>query len=72
MRFFVAAAVVLALLAAPAHAQGRGKKHDTDQKPDEKKVKVDEKAYKSALDRLPNQKDSFDPWQNVRDKPSGK
>jgi hypothetical protein len=30
----------------------------------DKKPKVDDKAYRSAIDALPNQK--FDPWRNAR------
>jgi len=75
MRTFVAAAVTIALLTMPAYSQGltNGKKHHPpEQKTEESKNKVDEKAYKSALDRLPNQKQNFDPWQNVREKPQAK
>jgi hypothetical protein len=32
---------------------------------EEPKIKVDDKAYKAALDRIPNQKVA-DPWGNVR------
>jgi hypothetical protein len=30
----------------------------------EKKTKVDDKGYRSAIDRLPDEK--FDPWRNTR------
>ena len=30
-----------------------------------------EKAYKSALDHIPDSKDKYDPWGNVRQQPSG-
>ena len=42
------------------HRKGTGQKTQ-DQ---EKKPKVDDKAYRSAIDRLPDQK--FDPWANTR------
>jgi len=34
-------------------------------------TKADEKAYKSALDSIPQTK-SYDPWGNVREKPQSK
>jgi hypothetical protein len=49
-------------LASPAFAQGRHKK--TDDKTTTPTVKADDKAYKSALDRLPPQK--YDPWGTMR------
>jgi hypothetical protein len=73
MRTFVAAAVTIALLTMPAYSQGMGKKHHAPkQKTEEKKNKVDEKAYKSALDRIPDPKQQYDPWQNVRETPRSK
>lgn len=56
---------VLAVLATatPAAAQMKGGKkghHETEQP----KKKADDKGYKSALDRIPDQK--FDPWGKVR------
>jgi hypothetical protein len=69
-------AVIIAGLAATAYAQGMssgmpgGKgRHGQQQKSNGPK-KVDEKAYKSALDKLPDKK--FDPWQNVREAPQPK
>lgn len=61
MKSFTVAAVILALVATPALAQGRrgggGGDAKTEQKP-----KVDEKAYKAALDRIPEPKEKYDPW----------
>ena len=66
--------VVIALaptvLTAPAYAQGRGKggRHAGTQpqqsEEQKKKAAEAEKAYHSALDRIPDQK--FDPWGNMR------
>jgi hypothetical protein len=69
MKALLAAGLTFALLTAPVHAQGTpGGKHrkGTGQKTQdqEKKPKVDDKAYRSAIDRLPDQK--FDPWANTR------
>ncbi|WP_454626526.1 hypothetical protein [Bradyrhizobium cenepequi] len=66
MRKFTVAAAVLVLMAMPAHAQMGGKRHQgggggpgskQDSTP-----KVDEKAYKAALERIPEPKEKYDPW----------
>jgi len=63
MKVFTIAAIVLALMALPAYAQVQGKRHQGDQqKKDEKKPEVDEKAYKAALERIPEPKEKYDPW----------
>ncbi len=50
----VAIAVTLATsLAAPVYSQGIGKKVGGSAYPVDDHLKVDEKAYKSALDRIP-------------------
>jgi hypothetical protein len=61
MKTLTITAVMLALLAMPAHAQGR--RHGGEQKKtDEKKPVVDEKAYKAALERIPDSKEKYDTW----------
>jgi hypothetical protein len=63
MKTLTVAAVMLALIAIPAHAQMQGKRHNSDEKkPDQKENKVDEKAYKAALERIPDSKEKYDPW----------
>jgi hypothetical protein len=64
MRVWTVAAAMLALIAMPAHAQmGGGKRgHNDDKKTDQSTKKVDEKAYKAALDRIPEPKEKYDPW----------
>jgi hypothetical protein len=64
MRTLTMAVAVLALLAVPAEAQmGGGKRgHKADDTKDDKKPKVDEKAYQDALKRIPDPKEKFDPW----------
>jgi hypothetical protein len=59
IRRVTVAAIALALLAVPAHAQ---RKHPTEDKKADKKPVVDEKAYKAALDRIPEPKEKYDPW----------
>ncbi|MET3839380.1 hypothetical protein ABIE49_001458 [Bradyrhizobium sp. OAE829] len=64
MKTITIAAFILALLAMPAHAQGRrqqGGGEETRAKQDTK-PKVDEKAYKAALERIPEPKEKYDPW----------
>jgi hypothetical protein len=68
------AATALLLLPPAAHAQSGRKGHaaaSTETKP-----KVDEKAYKAALDRIPTPKKPYDPWGQVHEdssaKPGGK
>ena len=56
---------MLALTAAPVQAQGRRPPQDT-AKPADNRPKVDEKAYKAALDRIPESKDKYDPWGGAR------
>lgn len=68
MRILVIAAAVLALTAASAEAQGRGRgqpPNESGQKADNK-PKVDEKAYKAALERIPEPKEKYDPWGGAR------
>jgi hypothetical protein len=63
MKRYMIAAAVLALIAAPAQAQMGGKHpHDGDKKSEQKKPEVDEKAYKAALERIPEPKEKYDPW----------
>ena len=73
MRIFVAA-VAMALLTVPAYSQsfpfpsGGGGKNRQGKPPDEKsdsRKLVDDKAYKSALDRIQTDK-KYDPWRNAR------
>lgn len=65
VRFLISALTVLLwTVAPPALAQmGGGKRgHRGDQKSDTAKPKVDEKAYKAALERIPDPKEKYDPW----------
>ena len=65
MRILVIAAAVLALTAASAQAQGRRQPNDG-AKPADNTPKVDEKAYKAALERIPEPKEKYDPWSGAR------
>lgn len=67
MRILVIAAAVLALTGASAEAQGRGRgqPNESGQTADNR-PKVDEKAYKAALERIPEPKEKYDPWSGAR------
>lgn len=86
MKIVVMTTASILLLAVPAHAQAPGGGMPGMSLPSNKEeqaaaraannqssstTKADEKAYKSALDAIP-QKKSFDPWGNVREKPQSK
>lgn len=63
MKALTIAATMLVLVAAPAQAQLNSKRHQGDEKKtDAKKPQVDEKAYKAALERIPEPKEKYDPW----------
>ena len=69
MKTLTMAALVLALIAVPAHAQmGGGGRHNKgeESKGDTKKPQVDDKAYKAALERIPEPKEKYDPWAVAR------
>jgi opacity protein-like surface antigen len=62
MKSFTIAAVMLALVAVPAQAQKGKRPQGDEKKTEEKKSQVDEKAYKAALERIPEPKEKYDPW----------
>ena len=67
MKTLAMAAVMLALFAAPASAQMGGKRHKGDDNNSaQKKPQVDDKAYKAALQRIPEPKEKYDPWSVAR------
>ncbi|MGT2440535.1 hypothetical protein ACU4GH_37525 [Bradyrhizobium betae] len=67
MRVLVIAAALLALTVASVQAQGRGRGQPNEGAPKaDNKPKVDEKAYKAALERIPEPKEKYDPWGGAR------
>jgi len=74
MKTLTIAALALALIAVPAHAQMGGKRNhgEDDKKGAQQKPKVDEKAYKAALERIPEPKEKYDPWGVARPTDAGK
>jgi hypothetical protein len=72
MRIVAVATVMLGLLATPAVAQFGGKRGGgpaaTDGAADAKAAKrsaADERAYKAALEKIPDAKVKYDPWGGV-------
>ena len=64
MKVLITVVALSALMAMPAQAQmGGGKRHGGgDAKTDAPSKKVDDKAYKAALERIPEPKEKYDPW----------
>ena len=57
---------------APASAQGFGQHNVKPSAYPENHPKVDEKAYKAALERIPAPKEKYDPWGAARPSDSTK
>lgn len=71
MKAILLSITALALLAAPAHAQmGNRRNGGGDPAIQKSAPKVDEKAYKAALDRIPDAKQKYDPWGGVVSEPA--
>lgn len=65
-RIFTVALAVGALMALPPQVLAQAKRPNPQEKKEEKKPEVDEKAYKAALDRIPEPKEKYDPWSGAR------
>jgi len=72
MTTLVVAAFIVSWLAVPARSQGvgsiAGRKSGAPSTPPkvDKGPPVDEKAYKAALDRIPEPTQKYDPWGGAR------
>jgi hypothetical protein len=66
MKIFTVALAIGALTALPHQALAQAKRPNPQEKKEEKKPEVDEKAYKAALDRIPEPKEKYDPWSGAR------
>jgi hypothetical protein len=64
MKLLTMTAAMLALTAMPGYAQMGGGRHHSgdDNKKAEPVKKIDEKAYKAALERIPEPTEKYDPW----------
>jgi len=63
-KILTVAAATLALIVTPVHAQKRPQGEQ--QKKQDQKPQVDEKAYKAALEKIPEPKEKYDPWGAAR------
>ncbi len=68
----LAVAAISSMLASASYSQGMSKKGGRAAPPAENHPKVDEKAYKAALDRIPTPKQGYDPWGQVHASESAK
>jgi hypothetical protein len=71
IKTLVVAGTVISWLTLPAYPQSFGKKGGGYAGPPvDTHPKVDEKAYKAALDRIPPPKEKYDPWGIARPEPA--
>src|SRR5689334_6363424 len=66
IRIITTVLAIGALLALPGQALAQAKRPHAEEKKEDKKPVVDEKAYKAALERIPEPKEKYDPWGNAR------
>jgi hypothetical protein len=59
-------ALAIGALALPPQALAQARRPNPQDKKEEKKPVVDEKAYKAALERIPEPKEKYDPWSGAR------
>jgi hypothetical protein len=62
IKTLVVAGTMVSMLTLPAHSQGFSKKGGASGPPVDTHPKVDEKAYKAALERIPTPNQKYDPW----------
>jgi hypothetical protein len=69
----MALAAITLLMTMPAYSANARKHSPQDNvQSEEKKDRVDDKAYKSALDKIPAAGQKADPWSGVRETPKSK
>ena len=66
LRTLAVAAAAMSQLNLPSRAQDFGERSMKPSFPVENRPKVDEKAYKAALEKIPTPTDKYDPWGNAR------
>jgi hypothetical protein len=62
----IAVVAALACLTLPTRAQDFGERSMKPSVPVENRPKVDEKAYKAALEKIPVPNEKYDPWGTTR------
>ena len=74
MRIILLAAVAIAVLTGPVYAQLNLNLLGDDKRPlteeEIEKNKAADRAYKSAIGKIPEKKTAVDPWQTVRPNPA--
>ena len=65
-RIFTMTLAIGALSALPPEVLAQAKRPNPQEKKEEKKPVIDEKAYKAALERIPEPKEKYDPWSGAR------
>jgi hypothetical protein len=65
-RIFTVGLAIGALIALPAQSLAQARRPNPQDKKEDKKPVVDEKAYKAALERIPEPKEKYDPWSGAR------
>ena len=66
MKTYTVALAIGALTALPYQVLAQARRPHPEEKKEEKRPVVDEKAYKAALDRIPEPKEKYDPWSGAR------
>jgi hypothetical protein len=66
IRGIIAAVAIISCVAVPAFSQGFSKMGKGSGPPVESHPKPDEKAYKAALERIPEPSKKYDPWGMAR------
>jgi hypothetical protein len=66
IRIFTTVLAIGALLALPAQSLAQARRPNPQEKKEEQKPVVDEKAYKAALEKIPEPKEKYDPWSGAR------
>jgi hypothetical protein len=66
IRIFTTVLAIGALLALPAQSLAQARRPNPQDKKEEQKPVVDEKAYKAALEKIPEPKEKYDPWSGAR------
>ena len=73
IKTLIVVATIISSLTLPAYPQGLGKKGGGYRGPPvDDHPKVDEKAYKAALERIPTPDQKYDPWGIARPSESAK
>jgi hypothetical protein len=65
-KILTAVLAIGALAALPPEVLAQARRPNPQEQKQEKKPEIDEKAYKAALERIPEPKEKYDPWSGAR------